>query len=315
LGEQLPILVVGCPRSGTSLVRDLLRAHSRITFPHETRTLPRLLRMHGDPPDAAAARRLASDLLVASGIRRWGLDAGPRSLEHHRSFSAMVEDLFDRYAATQSKPRWGEKTPQYARELPAMRRVFPGAQVVHVIRDPRAVVASLLRRPWGPATVRGAAVMWRDTVTAARRDGPALPYHELRYEALVERPEETLRDLCAFLGEQFETGMLRPDRPPADTPWSWSAEADERILVPPDPDLDGRDRATIAWEAGGLMDELGYVPGPRRPPRRGEVTRDRLVDRAASLRFRLTAWDRGPRLREELLAARRAVSASRQRRP
>jgi Sulfotransferase family len=320
LGDPDPILVVGCPRSGTSLVRDLLRAHSRITFPHETRTLPRLLVVHGDPSDAAAARRLASDLLVASGVRRWGLALDIGRLEHHRSFGAMVRDLFAAWAAAEGKPRWGEKTPQYALHLPTMERIFPGAQIVHVIRDPRAVTPSLLGRPWGPATVRSAASAWRETVTAARRDGEPLGpgrYHELRYESLVEHPEPVLRELCMFLGERFEPAMLRPNRLPADAPPSWSADADLRIIVPPQADsaLSARDRAAVAWEAGDLMQELGYPPGPRRPPAPGERSRDWIIDRAASLRFRLTAWDRRARAAEEILNARRLAerTASRMR--
>jgi hypothetical protein len=307
-----PILVVGCPRSGTSLVRDLLRSHSRITFPHETRTLPRLLALHGDPRDRRAARRLAADLLTASGVRTWGLALDARRLEHHRSFSAMVGDVFATWAAAEGKPRWGEKTPQYALHLEAMERILPGAQIVHVVRDPCAVTASLLRRPWGPASVRGAAGLWRDCVTAARSHGSRVGagrYHELRYEALVGDPEPVLRALSAFLGEDYEPAMLHPSRLAGDTPRSWSEEADVRIVSPgPAPDaLTARDREAIAWEAGDLMRELGYEPGPRRPPRTGARTRDRIVDRTAALRFRLTAWDRAARLREELIFARRRI--------
>ena len=291
-------------------MRDLLRAHSRITFPHETRTLPRLLAVHGDPGDAAAARRLASDLMVASGVRRWGLELDVRSLEHHRSFSGMVRDVFAAWAVAEGKPRWGEKTPQYALALAAMERIFPGAQVVHVIRDPRAVTASMLRRPWGPATVRSAAAAWRDTVEAARRDSRRLGpgrYHEVRYESLVQEPEPVLRELCGFLRERFEPAMLRPNRLAPDAPRTWSALAEVRIVPPPlaETPLGARDRAAVAWAAGDLMQELGYAPGPRQAPRLDERIRDRVVDRAASLRFRLTAWDRGPRLHEEIVFARR----------
>ncbi len=310
---ERPILVVGCPRSGTTLVRDLLRAHSRITIPHETRTLAALLRIHGDPRDAGAARRLAADLLRASGVRRWHLDLEPRELEHHRSFSAMVGALFAAWARAEDKPRWGEKTPQYVEQLPAMERIFPGAQVVHVIRDPRAVTASLLQRPWGPASVRSAAAAWRGGVSAGRRDGSALGpgrYHELRYEALAHDPEPVLVELCAFLGERFEPAMLRPNRLATEGPVTWSAEARTRIVPARAAELglSARDRAVVAWEAGDLMQELGYTPGPRRPPRPGERRRDRIGDRAASLRFRLTTWDRGPRLRETLVLGQRRLA-------
>ncbi|MDX6657550.1 MAG: hypothetical protein QOH62_2343 [Solirubrobacteraceae bacterium] len=321
MATERPILIVGCPRSGTTLLRDLLRAHSRITIPDETAVLPALLRAHGDPADARAARRLASDLLVCNGVRLWGLDLTPPDLEHHRSFSALVAAVYGEWARLEDKPRWGEKTPQYVHELPAMRQVFPDAQVVHVIRDPRAVTASLLGRSWGPATARSAALAWRECVLAGRRDGPPLGsdgYHELRYEELVADPERVLRALCEFLGERYEPQMLRPNRLTMQPgrPLPWNSPGAETSVVPgpaADDALGPRDRAAVAWEAGDLMEELGYGPvGPRRPPYPGERARNAIVDRAAWARYRLTTWDRGPRLRETL-AVRRSLIARRTR--
>jgi hypothetical protein len=316
MATERPILIVGCPRSGTTLLRDLLRAHSRITIPGETQVLPALLRAHGDPADARAARRLASDLLVSNGMRLWGLDLTPRDLEHHRSFSELVASIYREWARMEDKPRWGEKTPQYVLELPAMRRVFPDAQVVHVIRDPRPVTASLLERPWGPATARSAGAAWRECVLAGRRDGPSLgsdSYHELRYEELVADPEPVLRTLCAFLGERYEPQMLRPNRlaiqPGRPLPWNPGAETRVVPGRPADDALGPRDRAAVAWEAGDLMEELGYGPvGPRRPPYPGERARNAIVDRATWARYRLTTWNRGPRLRETLAVRRSLIT-------
>jgi hypothetical protein len=311
-----PILIVGCPRSGTTLLRDLLRAHSRITIPDESLSLPAILRVHGDPADSRAARRLASDLLASSGISRWRLPLVPGDLEHHRSFGTMVAAVYEEWARMDDKPRWGEKTPQYVLDLPAMRRIFPGAQVIHIIRDPCAVTASLLARPWGPATARGVAQEWRRCVLAGRRDGRPLGadgYHELRYEALVAHPEPVLRALCAFLGERYEPQMLRPSRMTVQhgrAPTWKSVEAKTRI-VPGEQARDAlgaRDRAAVAWEAGDLMDELGYGPaGPRRRPHPGERVRNAALDRVAGVRWRLTSWDRGPRVRELLALTRSRI--------
>ena len=312
--SNAPILIVGCARSGTTIFRDLLRSHSRISIPPESLVLTRLLRVHGDPVDSAAARRLAASLLGGTSIRTWGLGMTPADLEHRRSFSAMVADVYAAWARSEGKRRWGDKTPAYTEELPALRRIFPGGQVIHVIRDPRSVTASLTRVVWGPRSVRGAAVRWRTTVEAARRDGAALGpglYREVRHEDLVQEPERVLREVCDFLGEEFEPGMLRPNRIRLRL---GGGRKDPDVLVAgpaPNDVLGSRDRAIVAWEAGDLAEELGYgALGPRKPPFPGEYALRRTVDRAAMLRWRLTETERGPRIRESLRIARTRLRAA-----
>lgn len=312
--SERPIFIVGSPRSGTTMLRDLLRSHSRLTFPEESGVLPELHRCHGDPADDRAARRLARDLLASVGIAAWRLGLDPEALRHHRSFAGMAGALYEEWARRQGKRRWGDKTPLYVVELPTVMRLFPAAQVVHVIRDGRDVVASLKRQPWGPTNAYTAARLWRRAVSAGRAAGGRLAgdaYREVRYESLVADPQTTLRQLCEFLGERFEPAVLRLDRilPPAGRRPPWPAHQAQTI----DPSaagtwrrcLSGADRRVVAAVAGDLLAELGYA---------GEET-GRLPGAAARFlahgrdglgfaRWRLTTWDRGPRARQSLVLAR-----------
>jgi NADH:ubiquinone oxidoreductase subunit len=79
------------------------------------------------------------------------------------------------------------------------------------VRDGRDVALSVLKLPWGPNDVVGAADWWDEHVMVARRVGAVLgskKYLEVHYERLVERPEEELRRCCAFIGEPYSPAML-----------------------------------------------------------------------------------------------------------
>jgi hypothetical protein len=312
--SERPIFIVGSPRSGTTMLRDLLRSHSRLTFPEESGVLPALHRCHGDPADDRAARRLARDLLASAGIAAWRLGLDPDTLRHHRSFAGIAGALYEDWARRQGKPRWGDKTPLYAAELPTVMRLFPAAQVVHIIRDGRDVVASLERQPWGPTNAYTAARLWRRAVSAGRTEGRRLPgdaYREVRYESLVADPQTTLRELCDFLGERFEPAILRLDRilPPGGRQAPWPTH--HALTIDPSAAgswrrcLSASDRRVITAVAGGLLAELGYV----------DQETGRLPGAAARLlahgrdglgfaRWRLTTWDRGPRARQSVVLAR-----------
>jgi hypothetical protein len=312
--SERPIFIVGSPRSGTTLLRDLLRSHPRLTFPPESYLLPVLFRLHGDPTSARRAYQLARDLLGSFSIAEWGLDLGPGDLEQNRSFAALVSALFAAWARREGKPRWGDKTPRYARELPLLLTLFPEAQVVHVLRDGRDVACSLIRQPWGPTTVFTAAEMWRSCVEPGIRDGRRLGpdrYLEVSFEQLVAAPEPVLRRLCDFVGEDFHPAMLTPSRitPPRGLPPPWPASLERRI----DPGVVGRwqselnDSGQAVFEAvaGEALRRLGYASDAKgRAPSRIARASYRARDLAGFVRWRATTWDRLPRLRTDLLLAR-----------
>jgi sulfotransferase family protein len=216
-----PIFVVGCPRSGTTLLQLMLHAHPRIAIPPETRFLfPVHDSRHtlGDLRDAANRRELASRIVAdrATKFHDLGLDpdqiteeivAGPPTV------GTAVGTVFQAYARRFDKPRWGDKRPAYIRRLDVLLRLFPDAQIVHLIRDGRDCVASLKEMPWYKEDTFHAVSTWTAAIDAgrraARRLGPA-SYYEMCYERLVTDPESELAGLCGFLGEEYDPAMARP---------------------------------------------------------------------------------------------------------
>src|SRR3954453_16511803 len=111
--RERPIFVVGCPRSGTTVLRDLLRSHSRLFFPRESCGLPGLYRIHGDPRSDREAGPLAADFLDSHAVGDWNLGPQPAELEHGRSFAEVIRPACEAWARSQGKSRWGDKTPQH----------------------------------------------------------------------------------------------------------------------------------------------------------------------------------------------------------
>jgi hypothetical protein len=213
-GER-PVFVVGMRRSGTTLMRSIIGAHPSIAMPRNESNYPSLavgMSLDGDVEDfdrvwaEVAETRFAQNLRIdlettRARLRQPGVD-------HRAVFSGLLRE----YARNEGKSRWGDKTPGNELHLPTLWQWFPDAQVIYLLRDPRAVIASLLTAPWRRADLRrlvdGFAERWQQTArlaTAAAADGRALV---VRYEDLVRSPESEATRICGFLGEPFAPEML-----------------------------------------------------------------------------------------------------------
>lgn len=214
-------MVVGCPRSGTTLLQLMLHAHPRIAIPPENRFLLPAYRRRGqfgDLRDPANRRRLAEWIVTdrTTKFADFGLDpdevvkeivAAPPTL------GSALGAVFRAYARRFGKPRWGDKRPTYVTNLDTVLRLFPTAQIVHIVRDGRDCVASLKEVSFHRGGVYPAVVLWGRAMDhgrqAARRLGPG-SYYALRYEHLVEDPERELSALCVYLGEEYDPAMTEP---------------------------------------------------------------------------------------------------------
>jgi len=324
-----PIFIVGCPRSGTSLLRDLLCSHPNLTFPGESRFIPEFYRAYGNPASDEEAWRLARRILSFRQVAtNWRITAEPAEFAGCRSFGAVTRRLFEIWAASQGKPRWGDKTPYYVGEIPLLLHLFPDAQVVHIIRDGRDVAVSWLRTPFSPGNLYAAAGGWSENVRKGCRDGVLLPagtYCEVRYENLLAEPEATMRNLCAFLDEPYLPAVLTPRRaaslvagaasPPSPHARSFRERTDpafhdtivrnnsggwKTALSPPQ-------RTLFESVAGGLLGELGYpLEGLAMPLSRGE-TLWWETDRHCRYRGRQLLELRQPQFRQHALSLVRAL--------
>lgn len=207
-----PVFVVGVPRSGTTLLASMLSAHSRMACGPETayfaslaaagRPLPG--EWPGDLISFAESTRLEGESLL-DRFSVGGDELTALLADRVPSPVGVLEALGELTARRAGKARWIEKSPihlLYARDI---RRWFPDAPIVRIVRDPRDVALSLTRVPWGADDLLGGLLYWRRFHERSRVffASDALTY-TIRYEELVADPESVLRRVCSFLGEEPE---------------------------------------------------------------------------------------------------------------
>src|SRR5262249_39863051 len=221
------LFIVGCPRSGTTLLQRIADAHPQIAITPETHWIPRYFeRRKGLTLDGWVTRKLIRKLIAYHKFHQLGI--GRKELKallapgQPVSYARFVSGIFDLYGRAHEKPLVGDKTPGYARSIPTVHALWPEAKFVHLIRDGRDVCLSainwrkpgqlLSRQPtWKEDAVITIALWWLWHVRLGREEGFALGparYHEVRYESLVARPEDECVKLCAFLGVPYDEAML-----------------------------------------------------------------------------------------------------------
>lgn len=232
LPSEPPIFIVGAGRSGTTLIRSLLSAHSRIAVTPETHFLKVAERngglKDGIPADIEAFWRDFSqsqrfkDLGVSSVRCRTLVDAQGKP-----TMQAVFRAILAAYGERVGKPRVGEKTPGHVDFLPDLRECFPESPIIFVRRDPRAVVASMLKSPWTQSRQASSSLKdgffvksrlhlvafyarrWVEIYERILPQWAADPrVATLSYESLVHDPKGELRRLCTFLDEPYEAAML-----------------------------------------------------------------------------------------------------------
>lgn len=213
-----PVFIGGCARSGTTMLGSMLGAHSTCLVLPESQFILDLLRSPlAEPFDAEA---VGARLVEHFRFKTWGVDIRPPEGAEAvaiASYRELIEWFVARYGALVERPereRWIEHSPWNTQFAPTLFDLFPEARLIHLVRDGRAVAASIMRVEWGPNEIHFAAPWWAHRLAfglaAESHYGPERA-RRVRYEDLVLDPEGTLRDLCEFLGLEFEPAMLAAD--------------------------------------------------------------------------------------------------------
>jgi len=282
------LFIVGCPRSGTTLLRRLVDAHAEIAVVPEVGWLAgRYTRRDGLTPDGLVTPVFVSALLEKGGFGRYTpIPLSRAELERlleadgSSSYADLIACFFDRYGEVRGKRLVGNKTVDLIRSVSVLHELWPHAKIVHLIRDGRDVCLSAIswrraeklasRFPsWRDDPVSTAAAWWewhvRPGAEAGVELGPKL-YYEVRYEALVANPGDEAAALCRFLGvaydeamTRFYEGRTRDGQQRLDAKHAWLPATpglrNWRSQMNPD------DVARFEAVAGDLLDELGYPRG------------------------------------------------------
>lgn len=219
--EKRPFFIIGCERSGTTLLRVMLSSHPNIAIPYEAIQFSKMLNLKN--PWAIQWSRgdyeFAVDRFLAHPfVQDWRISRD-QILERLKGkkiikYKDIIESAYQAYAIKQGKTRWADKTPSNTFDVAMIKREFPNAQFIHIVRDGRDVYLSCKKR-WGNQSsrldIQKAAKKWAGWVWTAYRHTERLGtdrYLLIKYEDLVSDPEKTLMNICAFLGEEYSSCML-----------------------------------------------------------------------------------------------------------
>lgn len=233
-----PVFVVGCPRSGTTLLYHMIQSSGDFALvPWESHAFDFLGRWFPNLTSRERRKRLMQVFLrtrrfLATGLYRDAIE--PRVLNQCRNIGDFLRIVMEEMCRKQGVRRWAEKTPHHVLYIREIKRSFPDALVVHIIRDGRDVALSLANmHHWRPDRApdgRDAAlsatdmnpvrvyawqcggrllamgVYWRWMVRKGRAAGREIgsDYYELHYEDLVKSPRETLTKLGDFIGHDLD---------------------------------------------------------------------------------------------------------------
>jgi hypothetical protein len=202
-GEPTYLFIGGAGRSGTTLVRAMLDAHSGIYCGPEIKLVNGICEMH------KAWTEALGDSFEAAGLGTDPLDAGVRGF-----VDAVLREVGGDARCI------AEKTPHNLLGMELLGRLFPRARFLHVVRDGRAVAASLVKQEWVyPNTnepvayckdLGSAARYWGEMITEVRTQSLTVPgrYIEVVYEELVTNPEQVMRQVLAFVGQPWEDQVV-----------------------------------------------------------------------------------------------------------
>jgi hypothetical protein len=224
-----PVFIVGMPRSGTTLMRALLNQHPRISLAlTESHFIPYFIHTFGDPPPfhtrdqvECFIKRLHQTVFYQT-LSQQGYTFHAEALYQHArldSWASVFEVILKHFSPKPDRADaiWGDKTPGYLNHMPLLKRLYPQAKFLHLIRDPRDYCLSA-RQSWGKSIYR-AAHRWQATLSKARRVGQTLgdAYLEITYESLLGHTENVMRRIAAFLACDYQPVMSQIGLSPEDT--------------------------------------------------------------------------------------------------
>lgn len=228
------IFVIGCPRSGTTVLTTLLESYFSIAIPVETHFIPlfrKSLFLWGNLEKYENRRKLLKciyafleiwTLFPAKGrdadkIRKFSLLSTKEEMEsilkESRSYSEIVINMYMEYAKRFGKSRFGDKSA-FFQHIPIehLQESVGKNKVIHIIRDGRDVGLSWTKTWFGPPNLPSAAKLWKTHVLEKREWGArnADKYLEIKYEDLLNNFDDVLEQISSFLEFECLEGQSVP---------------------------------------------------------------------------------------------------------
>ena len=219
--REKPVFVIGCARSGTTWLYHLLLSSGGFAiYRSETQLYNYFGPRFGGFSNDRRKKAFLDKWLGSEFFLRSGLDADSFRRDVMRGVNSpgtMLNVLMNRICDEQSATRWAENTPDYAIHIRQIKRDFPDALFIHVVRDGRDVALSLAKKAFvkpfrchDTHPQLAAAAYWSWVTNSILRQSEYLGNDLLtiHYEDLVENFEVTLSRIANFIGKPIDPGRI-----------------------------------------------------------------------------------------------------------
>lgn len=222
-----PLFLVGAERSGTTMLRLMLNAHPQIAWCSEFEYAVDNVQEPGKWPDLKLYRSLleTNRIFLSHNF----------SVDPHLDYPQLVNSFLLQRKTITGKPLIGATVHRHYDRL---LWIWPSARFIHLVRDPRDVAQSCIGMGWAGNVWRGvdrwveAETLWRELRVRISPDS----YLDVQFEDLVSKPEETLSQVCTFIGVVYDGAMLTYsetttyDKPDPKLVFKWRKKMSERDI-------------------------------------------------------------------------------------
>lgn len=258
------IFIVGVGRSGTSLLQCMLNAHKEIAFLPETHFVRRYLHLKKN------IENITSDVRNDADLRKSGLDIN-KLVTNSLTAKDLYEGILKSYGKQKKKQFIGDKDPKNIEYLKTLVRYFPESFIIHIYRDPRAVIASRKKAKWSKGRPLWKHLLaYRTQINYGRRVGrkSVKNFYEIKYEDLVRKPTVILVGLLNALGLEYDPNIEVYYHTSSEMISGEELSWKKKCFKPVSDDglerwrgeLSASDIARIEYVLAAEMNELGYIP-------------------------------------------------------
>jgi len=219
--------IIGTGRCGTTMLAQILNAHSKICVPIELQLFfehsnngKRLYELFSSGKNLGWVADDFIRMVASISPHRFDLYFDYESFFRRQSYpikslAGLLHRLYGDICKAKGKEILIEQTPWYGQRMDVILQFFPDAKFIHMVRDGRDVALSFSRTPWWDSDPRENLNIWATEASKMRDDAtrllPGEQYLEMKYESFIGNPEKSLGMVTGFLGVSCEKGMLLPE--------------------------------------------------------------------------------------------------------
>lgn len=212
--------IIGRPRSGTTLIRTLFDAHPNVCIPLETRVIPNLYPKYGhlEKWTETKLRSFYVDATRQLHFNNWTANRDKLltdllSMKGEASYSDVVKVFYLNYISFYKKDQIkliGDKTPYNLHYLPILKKVFPDAKFIYIIRSPHEHILSMKKVDFGSSDTAKLSYHWNlaNKLVSKFIDNNPDSFKTVVFEDFLVNPESFLKEWCSFLSIDYIKDVL-----------------------------------------------------------------------------------------------------------